>query len=89
MGALESRENEAPEQAAARRIRRLRYRLRRQGMLELDAWLAELETADWSDPELVSGIERLLEREPPELIAMMRGDAPVPRPLRPWLRPKR
>jgi succinate dehydrogenase flavin-adding protein (antitoxin of CptAB toxin-antitoxin module) len=60
------------------KVRRLRYRLNRQGMLELDAWLAPLLHADMDDPELVSAIELLLDCEPPDLQAMMLGDLPVP-----------
>jgi succinate dehydrogenase flavin-adding protein (antitoxin of CptAB toxin-antitoxin module) len=60
------------------RIRRLRYRLNRQGMLELDAWLTPLLHADIDDPELVAAIELLLNCEPPELQAMMLGELPVP-----------
>jgi antitoxin CptB len=60
------------------RVRRLRYRLNRQGMLELDAWLAALLHADMDDPELVAAIELLLNYEPPELQAMMLGELPVP-----------
>ena len=64
-----------------RRVRRLRYRLNRQGMLELDAWLAPLLHADMNDPELVAAIELLLGCEPPELQAMMLGELPVPAAL--------
>jgi succinate dehydrogenase flavin-adding protein (antitoxin of CptAB toxin-antitoxin module) len=60
------------------KVRRLRYRLNRQGMLELDAWLAPLLNADMDDQELVSEIELLLSCEPPDLQAMMLGELPVP-----------
>jgi len=60
------------------KVRRLRYRLNRQGMLELDAWLAPLFAADMEDPELVSAIELLLSCEPPDLQSMMLGELPVP-----------
>jgi succinate dehydrogenase flavin-adding protein (antitoxin of CptAB toxin-antitoxin module) len=63
------------------KVRRLRYRLNRQGMLELDAWLAALLHADMDDPELVSAIEILLNCEPPELQAIMLGELPVPEGL--------
>ncbi len=66
-------------------IRRLRYRLRRQGMLELDAWLAPLADADLSDPVLARAVEQLLRRPPPELLAVMRREAELPAILRPWL----
>ncbi len=67
-------------------MRKLRYRIRRQGMLELDAWLSRLEPAlENAKLDLCSALVRLLECEPPELLAMMRGDRPVPEPLRPWL----
>ncbi|MDX8401948.1 MAG: succinate dehydrogenase assembly factor 2 [Mariprofundaceae bacterium] len=65
--------------------RRLRYRLHRQGMLELDAWLAPRAEAMASDATLAADIESLLALEPPELQAMMEGRRPVPSRLRPWL----
>ena len=67
------------------KIRMLRYRLNRQGMLELDAWLAPLIKAEMDDPALVEALEMLLDREPPELEAMMRGETEIPAPLRPYL----
>ena len=67
------------------KIRMLRYRLNRQGMLELDAWLAPLAKAELDDPGLLAALEQLLEREPPELEAMMRGKSEIPAPLRPFL----
>jgi len=67
-------------------IRKIRYRLKRQGMLELDVWLSRLEPALKSGE---TGIEReimqLIECEIPELTAMMHGERPVPRVLRSWL----
>jgi len=66
-------------------VRRLRYRLNRQGMLELDAWLASLLDADFSQPEVVKAIAILLQCEPPELQAMMLGEAAVPEILEKWL----
>lgn len=73
--------------------RRLRYRLQRQGMLELDAWLAPLLDAHQSmvpevDYELMQAMESLLAKEPPELLAMMHGDEEIPASLRRWLEMK-
>jgi len=67
------------------RVRRLRYRLNRQGMLELDAWLAPLLQADFTDTVLVAAVEQLLACEPPELQAMLQGRDPLPAPLAPLL----
>ena len=67
------------------KIRMLRYRLNRQGMLELDAWLAPLIKAELDNAELLEALEALLEKEPPELEAMMRGESEIPLPLRPYL----
>ena len=62
-------------------LRRLRYRLRRQGMLELDEWLGGLE------PELASmgaeerrALARMLAETPAaDLLAIMHGElAPPP-----------
>ncbi|RMH60377.1 MAG: succinate dehydrogenase assembly factor 2 [Zetaproteobacteria bacterium] len=66
-------------------VRGLRYRLRSQGMLELDAWLAPLAAANLDDPRLRMAVADLLRRDPPELVAMMRGRAPIPSVLQPWL----
>jgi len=67
-------------------LRRLCYRLKRQGMAELDAWLSGLEEPlRQGDNELATAVETLLELEPPELVAMMRGERPLPELLRPWL----
>jgi len=67
-------------------IRRLRYRLNRQGMLELDAWLAPLERAlAEGDGETVAQVEAMVATDTPELIAMMHGETPLPELLRPWL----
>jgi len=69
-----------------RDIRRLRYRLNRQGMLELDAWLAPLEQAlATGDGEIISQIETMIATDTPELLAMMHGEIPLPDVLRPWL----
>lgn len=68
-------------------IRRLRYRLNRQGMLELDAWLAPLERAlTEGGNEAVMAVEAIVAADTPELIAMMHGEIPVPENLRPWLK---
>jgi len=70
----------------ALRLRRLRFRLRRQGMVELDAWLSALETPlQQADAAFLQAVEQLLAREPPELVAMMRGEAALPERLRPCL----
>lgn len=67
-------------------IRKLRYRLNRQGMLELDAWLAPLEKAlTQGDGETVALVEAMIATDTPELLAMMHGEIPLPGALRPWL----
>ncbi len=67
-------------------MRALAYRLRRQGMLELDLWLAGLDRPEvWEDPEACAALARLLAAEPPQLLAMMRGEAPVPPGIARWL----
>lgn len=66
-------------------MRRVRYRLRRQGMAELDAWLAPLESVAMSHPELIDEIDRLLACEAPQLLAIMHGESPCPAALSPWL----
>jgi len=66
-------------------IRRLCYRLNRQGMLELDAWLNRLHNADLQTPGVVAAIDGLLQFEAPELQAMMHGEKDVPECLKPWL----
>lgn len=70
-------------------VRRLRYRMRRQGMLELDEWLTPLEKALESslqegDGEIISQIEAMVAADTPELLAMMHGDIPLPEGVRPW-----
>lgn len=72
--------------AEAVAVRRIRYRLKRQGMAELDVWLAALEPAlDGADEGLRASIAALLACEPPRLLAMMHGEEAVPEPLRHWL----
>jgi len=67
-------------------IRRLRYRLNRQGMLELDEWMAPLEKALLSgDSEIVTQVEAMIAADTPDLLAMMHGEIPLPKLLRPWL----
>jgi len=66
-------------------IRRLCYRLNRQGMLELDAWLSRLHNADLQDPAVMAAIDLLLQAEVPELQAMMHGEKAVPECLKAWL----
>ncbi|MFQ5581829.1 MAG: succinate dehydrogenase assembly factor 2 [Mariprofundaceae bacterium] len=67
-------------------LRCMHYRLKRQGMLELDAWLAPLEQAiELNDPQVLAAVDRLLVCEVPELLAMMHGDKPLPETLHPWL----
>jgi len=66
-------------------IRRMRYRLNRQGMLELDAWLSSLQEADLKEPGVSAAVDALLQYEAPELQAMMHGEKEIPACLRPWL----
>jgi len=66
--------------------RALRYRIRRQGMLELDLWLGQLDREEvYADAEAREALARLLAAELPVLLAMMRGEQPVPPPLDRWL----
>lgn len=68
-------------------VRCLRYRLRRQGMLELDAWMSGLQEALLSHDEVVvSAINDLLVCEVPVLLEMMHGDIPIPDTLSIYLR---
>lgn len=70
-------------------IRKLRYRLKRQGMLELDVWLSKLEPAlEKHDEELGIALAQLVDCEPEEFLTMMQGHQPVPEALRPWLERK-
>ena len=65
---------------------RLRYRIRRLGMLELEAWLARLEPAlEAGDTAVIQAALQFLELGAPELVRAMHGDAPLPAALRPWL----
>jgi len=66
-------------------MRRLRYRLNRQGMLELDAWLEPLLKADFEATGMMAAMDVLMGCEPPELQAMMHGEQEVPECLRAWL----
>jgi len=67
-------------------IRKLRYRLKRQGMLELDTWLSRLEPAlEYRDEDLNIALTQFMRCEPTELLAMMQGRHPVPEALHPWL----
>jgi succinate dehydrogenase flavin-adding protein (antitoxin of CptAB toxin-antitoxin module) len=67
-------------------MRRMRYRLNRQGMLELDAWLAPLLRADFTNPDTAASIQSLLTCEAPDLQRMMHGDLPLPNGLEGWLK---
>jgi succinate dehydrogenase flavin-adding protein (antitoxin of CptAB toxin-antitoxin module) len=68
-------------------LRQLCYRLRRQGMLELDAWLEPLAAhlAQGDDPALAAAASELLAMEPPQLLALMHGEQALPAALVPWL----
>jgi len=67
-------------------IRRLRYRLNRQGMLELDEWMAPLEKAlAEGDDATVAQVGEMIATDTPLLLAMMHGEIPLPDVLRPWL----
>jgi len=68
-------------------VRCLRYRLKRQGMLELDAWLSRLDTPVLlENKDVLMAVSQLLTCEPPELQAMMHGDQSLPEILEPWLK---
>lgn len=67
-------------------LRQLCYRLRRQGMLELDAWLEPLvRQLPHGDAALVEAAKGLLAEQTPDLLAMMHGERPLPPALAPWL----
>jgi len=77
----------ADTEEAEREIRKLRYRLKRQGMLELDTWLSRLEPVlENRDEELNTALMQFMRCEPTELLAMMQGSQPLPEVLRPWLK---
>ena len=77
-------DNESEEQL----IRRLQYRLQRQGMLELDAWLTPLLTAvATKDTAVLAATKKLLTHEAPDLLAMQAGSLAIPKALEPWLKP--
>ncbi len=77
-------DNEREEQL----IRRLQYRLQRQGMLELDAWLTPLLTAvATKDSAVLAATKKLLTYEVPDLLAMQAGSLAIPKALEPWLKP--
>jgi len=72
--------------AQAADLRKIRYRIRRLGMLELEAWLARLQPAlAGGDAAFLKTTLQLLELETPILVRMMNGEQPVPAPLRVWL----
>ncbi|MDQ6987960.1 MAG: succinate dehydrogenase assembly factor 2 [Mariprofundaceae bacterium] len=67
-------------------LRKIRYRIRRLGMLELEVWLARLQPAlADGDAVIFKATLQLLELETPVLVCMMNGEQPVPAPLRAWL----
>ncbi|MDX8387600.1 MAG: succinate dehydrogenase assembly factor 2 [Ghiorsea sp.] len=67
-------------------VRQLRYRLKCQGMLELDAWLAPLNTAlEQEEPGTIHAIQSLMTHEATELLAMQKGQKPIPEELQFWL----
>lgn len=66
-------------------IRKLKYRLQRQGMLELDVWLGSLMQADFSDQEVFRTVSQIIDSEVPELLRMQTGEVSVPEVLKPWL----
>ncbi len=66
-------------------LRCLQYRLRRMGMLELELWLQRLDAVLQAQPELLPEVRVLLNRDIPELEAMMRGRKTCPVALRAWL----
>jgi len=66
-------------------LRKALFHLRRQGMCELDAWLAPLESVLADQPQMAADVEALLAQEPDQLLMMMEGKLPVPAVLLPWL----
>ncbi|OIQ01804.1 MAG: hypothetical protein AUK36_08750 [Zetaproteobacteria bacterium CG2_30_59_37] len=78
---------ESPEQAL--QLRRLRYRLQRLGMLELEEWLGRLEPAiSRGDPPVIEAAQQLMQMQTPQLLAMMHDELQLPDVLRPWLQVK-
>jgi len=78
-----------PQQSHELDLRRLRYRLQRLGMLELETWLARLEPAlATGDAPVIKAALQLIKMETPPLLAMMRHEKPLPDALRPWLETK-
>lgn len=72
---------ECPEQALE--LRRLRYRLHRLGMLELEEWLGRIEPAlAGGDAAAIRAALQLMDMETPMLVAMMHGEEELPEALR-------
>jgi len=79
--------NESKRNSETEDIRRLQYRLQRQGMLELDAWLAPLLTAlETKNSDVLVAIKKILTYEVPDLLAMQTGSLSIPKALEPWLK---
>jgi len=75
---------ECPEQALE--LRRLRYRLQRLGMLELEEWLGRIEPAMMrGDQPVIAAATQLLLLPTPQLLAVMHGEQALPEALIPWL----
>jgi len=67
-------------------LRRLRYRLKRLGMLELEDWLGRLEPAiSRGDQAVIEAAQLIMQMQTPQLLAMMHDELPLPDVLRPWL----
>jgi len=66
-------------------LRCVLYRLRRQGMLELEAWLQPLEPAMQDHIEIHRDVEALLAMEPPDIEYIMHHPASIPMALRSFL----
>lgn len=70
-------------------LRRLRYRLQRLGMLELEGWLGRLQPAlDAGDEAVIRAAAVLMEMSTEELQCMMQAQRSLPEVLRPWLEVK-
>jgi len=68
------------------KLRKIRYRISRLGMLELEAWLEKLQPALLAgDAVVMDEVLQLLELDTAVLIAMMHGEQPVPAGLKAWL----